>query len=85
MDPKRWAEVEVARLAEMHFAGRTLPLQRIVVNLARRHESVWRELEQGVFRPTPSMYAVALRWELGKRGATCGICPVFHASYGLGR
>ena len=73
-DPGEWVRKEVARLASLYFPGREDPLEKALTEMARRHEKQWRASAAGVFRPTPSMYLVALQWELKRHGPTCAVC-----------
>lgn len=74
MKPEEWTRSQLKGVATTHFPGRARHLERIVKEPAARHEMDWRLRATGVYRPTPSMYALALRWELGKRGPTCSVC-----------
>ncbi len=69
-----WTHATLARLAQEHFPGRSNALEELVRQLARRHETSWRTNSAGVFRPTPAMYALALRWQIEKLGPTCLFC-----------
>lgn len=69
-----WVRTTIAELARQHFPDRGRPLESMIRRLAERHETVWRSSSQGVFRPTPAMYALALRWELERRGPSCAVC-----------
>ena len=71
---KQWTRAQVALLARRHFGGRARPLEEIVRHASRRHESLWRSTAGGVYRPTESMYALAMRWGLEGRGAVCAVC-----------
>lgn len=73
-DADTWVRTTVAELARQHFPARARPLESLVRRHAERHETVWRSSSQGVFRPTPAMYALALRWELERRGPSCAVC-----------
>ncbi len=74
MNPDDWARVRVAQLADRYCSGDTSFIQNEIQRLVGRHEVLWKATSAGVFRPTSSMYALALEWELGKRGPTCAIC-----------
>ncbi len=69
-----WTGDTLKRLAEQHFPERGRELESLVRGMARRHETAWRTSSEGVFRPTPAMYALALSWELEKLGPTCTFC-----------
>ncbi len=74
MDPSSWARKEARELAQQHFAGKADTVERLIVELAEHHEWIWRRRGRPNLRPTSSMYALALRWELQKRGAVCAFC-----------
>ncbi len=69
-----WTHATITQLARKYFPGRSKPLEAIVYRLAERNETSWRSTFQGVFRPTPSMYALALRWQLDRLGLSCFVC-----------
>ncbi len=72
--PDDWTRATIAHLARKYFPGRSKPLGAIVYRLAERNETRWRSTSEGVFRPTPSMYALALRWQLDRFGLSCLVC-----------
>lgn len=72
--PNDWTHHEVSRLARQHFPTRASVLERIVRDLAHKHEAAWRVSSEGTFRPTPAMYALALRWIVDRTGPTCAQC-----------
>lgn len=69
-----WTHATLSRLARQHFPGRTQALEDLVRQLANRHETAWRSSSAGTFRPTPAMYALALRWSLDEAGPKCALC-----------
>lgn len=69
-----WTRAHVARIARQYFPGRSSALLDLTLELAKRHETAWRTSSTGVFRPTPSMYALALGWELDRLGPRCVFC-----------
>ncbi|GEM_PF-7035660 len=69
-----WTWTQLDLLARQHFGGRARALAEIVRRAAFRHEQAWRTSAQGVYRPTESMYALAMRWGLEKRGPVCPSC-----------
>lgn len=69
-----WVRRTLKALATEYFPGRTAQLEGIVRGLAARHEAIWRSQRAGSYRPTESMYALALRWELDHRGPICSVC-----------
>lgn len=74
MDPVSWARREARELADQHFAGRGETVERLILELAEHHEWIWRRRGRPNLRPTPAMYALALRWELQNRGPVCAFC-----------
>ncbi len=72
VDP--WTEATLKRLASRHFPERGRALASLIGGMARRHETAWRASSEGVYRPTPAMYALALSWQLEKLGPTCAFC-----------
>ena len=71
---ERWTRSQIAQLAEQYFPGREELLWEIVRRVAERDEALWRRSTQGTYRPTISMYALALGWQLKRGGARCAIC-----------
>ena len=71
---EKWTRTHLGELARRHFAGRADSLEKVVRDIASRHEAAWRSDSAGRFRPTPSMYALALGWELDKVGPNCLFC-----------
>jgi hypothetical protein len=71
---KTWAIARMNEIAAKHFAARVPELEYVVGRLVKRHEEVWRSQPVGAYRPTIAMYALALRWELDKRGPKCSVC-----------
>jgi hypothetical protein len=69
-----WVRDTLKALAKEYFPGRAAQLEGTVRRLAADHERVWKSRPAGSYRPTASMYAVALRWELDKLGPMCSIC-----------
>lgn len=69
-----WVKETLKGLAKEYFPGRASQLERTLRRLAEDHERAWKSRPVGSYRPTASMYAVALRWELDKLGPTCSIC-----------
>lgn len=74
MKSEDWVRRELERLAATHFGGRAEPLEAAVLELAFHHEWIWRRRGATNFRPTASMYALALSWELDQRGPACAFC-----------
>lgn len=70
----QWVTRTATRLAHQHFPGRASALESLVREAAKNHETIWRSSAQGVFRPTPSMYAPGLRWQFDKLGPVCALC-----------
>ena len=71
---ENWTRTRVAEIAAKHFPGRQEVLWQIVREAAERHELEWRRASTGVFRPTVSMYALALGWRLDEEGSMCSVC-----------
>lgn len=71
---EKWSRSKIAQLAEQYFPGREELLWEIVRGGAERDEVAWRLSAQGTYRPTISMYALALGWQLERGGPTCAIC-----------
>lgn len=69
-----WVRDTLKGLAKEYFPGRAAQLERTMRRLAEDHERAWKAQPVGSYRPTASMYAVALRWELDKLGPACSIC-----------
>lgn len=69
-----WTHRRIASIADEHFPGSAAALEANILEQARRHEDEWRSTTIGNFRPTSSMYALALGWELARQGPTCGVC-----------
>lgn len=71
---EEWAENHLRTLAERHFPGRREGLVARIGELAEAHETRWRSEGTGVYRPTVSMYALALGWTLRPEGPRCAVC-----------
>ncbi|MEM0129538.1 MAG: hypothetical protein QXG65_05200 [Thermoplasmata archaeon] len=71
---ERWARARVAQLAPRYFPGQEDPVWDALRTAAGRHEAAWRRSREGIYRPTVSMYAMALSWQLERQGPTCAIC-----------
>lgn len=69
-----WAREKLRAVAREYFPGRAAELEREVRRLVERHERVWRSQPPEAYRPTASMYALALQWELEKLGPRCSVC-----------
>lgn len=74
MDATEWSRRHIQTLARRHFKRGGGALEALLTTLQRAHEARWRSSGAGRYRPTLSMYAVALGWELGRRGPRCGVC-----------
>ncbi|MGI0131358.1 MAG: hypothetical protein ACREDE_02105 [Thermoplasmata archaeon] len=74
MNIRDWTRAQVTAIAEKHLPGHALTLEEVVHRLASQHEATWKGTSAGVFRPTPSMYALALGWELDKLDPKCALC-----------
>jgi hypothetical protein len=74
MNASSWTQAKVSELAQRFFPRKAADLERFILELATRHETNWRDSYAGVFRPTPTMYALALSWELKRLGPRCSVC-----------
>lgn len=71
---EEWTRERLNALAKTHFRSQHEMLESVIRRLVERHEEVWRAQPPGSYRPTASMYALALQWELDKLGPRCSVC-----------
>ncbi len=69
-----WTRTQLDSIARQYFPGSGPALESAVRTLVGRHEADWRATARGGFRPTASMYALALSWRLREVGPTCAFC-----------
>ncbi len=74
MKAAAWTRAQLDSIARQYFPGSGAALESAVRTLANRHEADWRATARGGFRPTASMYALALSWRLKEVGPTCAFC-----------
>jgi hypothetical protein len=69
-----WTREKLKTIARDHFGGRNAALENLVRGLVERHRKIWKSQATGSYRPTASMYALALQWQVDALGPKCAVC-----------